>query len=290
MKIWNNLVDKFKKIPKMNLYIKYLKFMENLFFLKLEIVVFILSFIYLIYYMSWKIYKAYFKVKNVIIKEEIATKKTALNKVDLNTKEKNYKKEKNTKQLTDEEINQLTELLKRVKNNSSKWYFDTAKWIIIEWLSIDKFNKDLNLELASIYIKEKNYQNAEIIYRDLLEVIKDDSDLYKKIAYIYAMQWKLDLAMDNYVKVHKKNPADEEVINMLSEISYDLKDYKNALKYINQYLKFKPRDIDKFNMKAVCFEELREFKEAIDIHKRILELQPYNTVSRDKVRELNDFV
>jgi hypothetical protein len=59
-------------------------------------------------------------VKSVIIKEEISNVKTALNKVDLNTKEKNYKKEKNSKQLTDEEINQLTELLKRVKNNTSK--------------------------------------------------------------------------------------------------------------------------------------------------------------------------
>jgi len=66
-------------------------------------------------------------VKSVIIKEEISNVKTALNKVDLTTKEKNYKKDKNTKQLTDEEINQLTEILKRVKNNSSKGYFDTAK-------------------------------------------------------------------------------------------------------------------------------------------------------------------
>lgn len=264
--------------------------MENLFLLKLEILIFFLSFFYLLYYMSWKIYKTYFKVKNVIIKEEISNVKTALNIVDLNTKEKNYKKDKNNKQLTDEEINQLTELLKRVKNNASKWYFDTAKWIIIEWLSIDKFNKDLNLELAWIYIKEKNYQSAEYIYKDLLEVIKDDTDLYKKLAYIYAMQWKLDLAMDNYIKVHKKNPSDEEVINMLAEINYDLKDYKTALKYINQYLKSKPRDIDKLNMKAICFEQTREMKEAIEIHKRILELQPYNTNSRDKVRELNDFI
>jgi len=290
LKIWNNLVDKFKKIPKMILYIKYLEFMENLFLLKIEILIFLLSLFYVLYYISWKLYKTYFKVKNVIVKEEISNVKTALNKVDLNTKEKNYKKEKNTKQLTDEEINQLTELLKRVKNNSSKWYFDTAKWLIIEWLSIDKFNKDLNLELASIYIKEKNYQNAEYIYKDLLEVIKDDTDLYKKLAYIYAMQGKLDLSLENYIKVHRKNPADEEVINMLAEINYDLKDYKNALKYINQYLKFKPRDIDKFNMKAICFEHSREFKEAIEIHKKILELQPYNTNSRDKVRELNDFI
>lgn len=264
--------------------------MENLFLLKLEIIIFFMSLFYVIYYMSWKIYETYFKVKSVIIKEEISNVKTALNKVDLTTKEKNYKKEKNTKQLTDEEINQLTEILKRVKNNSSKGYFDIAKWLIIEWLSIDKFNKDLNLELANIYIKEKNYQNAEIIYRDLLEVIKDDTDLYKKIAYIYAMQWKLDLALDNYIKVHRKKPADEEVINMLCEITYDLKDFKSSLKYINQYLKFKPRDIDKMNMKAVCYEEARDFKDAIDTHKRILELQPYNTVSRDKVRELSDFI
>jgi tetratricopeptide (TPR) repeat protein len=77
---------------------------------------------------------------------------------------------------------------------------------------------------------------------------------------------------------------------MLAEITYDLKDFKSALKYINQYLKFKPRDIDKMNMKAVCYEEIRDFKEAIDTHKRILEFQPYNTVSRDKVRELSDYI
>jgi len=96
--------------------------------------------------------------------------------------------------------------------------------------------------------------------------------------------------LDNYIKVHRKKPSDDEVINMLSEITYDLKDFKSALKYINQYLKFKPRDIDKMNMKAVCYEEIRDFKEAIDTHKRILEFQPYNTVSRDKVRELSDYI
>jgi hypothetical protein len=38
----------------------------------------------------------------------------------LTTKEKNYKKEKNNKALTADEAVQITELLKRVKINSSK--------------------------------------------------------------------------------------------------------------------------------------------------------------------------
>ncbi|MDR1945099.1 MAG: hypothetical protein LBQ59_03305 [Candidatus Peribacteria bacterium] len=77
---------------------------------------------------------------------------------------------------------------------------------------------------------------------------------------------------------------------MLAEITYDLKDYKSAIKYINQHLKFKPRDIDKMIMKAISFEQLRSFRESIETHKKVLEFQPYNTFSRDKVRELSNMV
>jgi tetratricopeptide (TPR) repeat protein len=104
------------------------------------------------------------------------------------------------------------------------------------------------------------------------------------------MQGKLDLAFKTYLKIHKKKPADEEVINMLAEIGYDLKDYKETIKFINQYLKFKTRDVDKMTMKAISLEALMEKKEAIETHKKILELQPYNTFSRDKIRELSQFV
>ncbi|MDR1987868.1 MAG: hypothetical protein LBQ24_03800 [Candidatus Peribacteria bacterium] len=77
---------------------------------------------------------------------------------------------------------------------------------------------------------------------------------------------------------------------MLAEINYDLKDYKNAIKYLTQHLKFKPRDVDKMAMKAISFEELKDYKSALLMHKKILELQPYATFPRDKVRELEGLV
>ena len=52
------------------------------------------------------------------------------------------------------------------------------------------------------------------------------------------------------------------------------------------YLKDKPRNVDRLSMQAVCFEHLEFFKEAFNVYKRIVELQPYNTLARNKLNEL----
>jgi hypothetical protein len=44
------------------------------------------------------------------------------------------------------------------------------------------------MELAHMYEMEKNYKNAEFIYRDMCLVHKDNTSLLKKLAYIVAMQ------------------------------------------------------------------------------------------------------
>ena len=259
-------------------------------FIKFVIIIFFLSFWYIAYFWFQKIHRAYFKVKKAIHKEDISATKTALNKVDLNTKEKNYKQNPENKKLTAEEKEHISELLKRVRINSTKWYFDTAKALIVEWLSIDKFNKDLNLELALIYEKEKKYENAEYIYKDLLETQWDDMEILKKMAYNYALENKLELAMETYEKIHKKDITDDKVIDMLAEISYSIWDYEKSLKYINLFLKDNPRDINKLTMKAFCLENDWHFKDAYSVHRRIVELQPYNTISNQKLKDLEEYM
>lgn len=258
-------------------------------FIKIEIIIFFLSLGYIIYFSLQKLHKAYFKVKKVVVPKEISTVKTALNKVDLNTKEKNYKIN-DLKKLSIQDREQISELLKRVKVNSTKWFFDTAKSLIVEWLAIDKFNKDLNLELALIYEKEKKYENAEYIYKDLLETYWEDLEILKKLAYNYALEEKLELAMETYERIHKKDVTDDKVIDMLSEISYTIWDFEKALKYINLFLKDNPRDVNKLLMKAYTLENSRHFKEAYEVHRKVLELQPYNTFANQKLKELEEYL
>lgn len=264
--------------------------MGNLIFIKFEILILFISFGYITYFTLWNTHKNFFCRKKIVRWEEVEEKPVALSKLDLNTREKNYKKRELTDKLSEADKVNLVEISRRVKINISKWYIDTAKALIIEWLAIDKFNKDLNLDLANIYEKERNYQNAKYIYKDLLEVYEKDEEIMKKLAYIFAMQWKMKKSLDIYIKLHSKDPTDDDVINMLSEITYNLRDYKLCLVYIAKYLRVKPRDLDKTNMKAVCFEWLCDYENAIDSHKKILELQPYNTFSRDKIDELSELL
>jgi len=46
---------------------------------------------------------------------------------------------------------------------------------------MSKNNKDLNLLLADIYEREKKYQNAEYIYRDLLDEHSDDDYILQRL-------------------------------------------------------------------------------------------------------------
>jgi len=223
-------------------------------------------------------------VKNVVKPVKITKKKTALNKVNLNKKTKKTSTKKNkVVKITDSDREKLADILKKVKVNSSKWYFDLAKNQIVEWLSLDKYNVDLNMELANIYEKEKNYLNAEYIYKDLLEHLKVDFKIMKKLWYIYAMQNKLKDSLEIYEKIHNKKMADDEVIDLLAELTYNMKDYKKGLKYVNLFLVSKPRDVEKLFMKAKCMRKLGQWAETYAIYKRILELQPYNTRAKAKI-------
>lgn len=260
--------------------------MGNLFFIKLEIYIFILSFLYLLYYSSTKFYVLYFKLKKIIRPEKIENTKSALNKVSLNidSRESIVNKSDDTK-LSQENKDKLTDIVKRVKINTSKWFYDFAKNLIVEWLSIDKFNKDLNFQLATIYEKEGKYLNSEYIYRDLLEVMKVDYEVMKKLWFVLALQNKFEQSLDIYESIHKKKMADDEVIDILAELAFNIQDYKKALKYSNLYLVSKPRDVDKLFIKAKCLDEMRKTQESYIVYKRILELQPYNTKVKDIIND-----
>lgn len=263
--------------------------MGNLFFIKLEIYTFLLSFWYLLYYSSTKFYVVYYKLKKIIKPEKIENTKSALNKVSLNTdaREAVAKKTEEVK-LTQENKDKLVDIIKRVKINTSKWFYDFAKNLIVEWLSIDKFNKDLNFQLATIYEKEGKYLNSEYIYRDLLEVMKADYEVTKKLWFVLALQNKMEESLVIYESLHKKKMADDEVIDILAELSFNMQDYKKALKYSNLYLVSKPRDVDKLFIKAKSLDEMRKTQESYTVYKRILELQPYNTKVKDIIYDFEN--
>lgn len=279
--------------------------MESAGLLRFEIFTLFVSLGYIIYYFVERAYLAYKKLHMIVkpiitewetpdekietgvvlVQEEVKPKKVLkVTKDDSKIDVKSYTKDKN---LTEEDKNKLSEIVKKVKINSSKWYYETAKSLIIEWLAIDKYNTDLNLELAHIYEEEKNYKNAEYIYNDLMHVQKTNMDILKRLGYILAVQRRFKESIEMYEKVYKKSPTDFETVELLIDLHYEVWNYDKALEHVIVFLKEKPRNIERMIQKADLLKKAWKDEEVKEVYRKILEIQPYNTEALDYMKENN---
>lgn len=274
--------------------------MESAGLLRVEIITMFLSISYIVYFSLEKAYFTYKKlhmmVKPVLSSETSTSWENSEEIVEKNKQSKplkvtkddskidvnSYTKDKN---LSEEDKNKLIEIIKKVKLNSSKGYYETAKSLIIEGLAIDKYNTELNLELAHIYEEEKNYKNAEYIYNDLMHVQKSNMDILKRLWYILAVQRRFKEAIVMYEKVYKKNTTDLETVELLIDLHYEVGNYDKALEHVIVFLKEKPRNIERMALKAELLKKGWKDDDTKEVYRKILEIQPYNTEALEYIKE-----
>lgn len=262
--------------------------MTNIILLKIEIVIFLLSFWFFVYYIVDKFISMYFSIKRIIIPDKKLLKEKAdkISEMIKNRDEKVEEKQEIKHKLNEKDNKKIAEILKRVDINYTKWYIDTAKWLIIEWLAIDKYNKELNLKLAKIYENEKEYTKWEYIYIDLLKAYKDNFEILKKLWFNLALQRKFDESIKVFIETYNKRKTDNDILEILADLTYEMKYYKKSLKFLKLFLKQFPRNTEKLKMKGYCLEILWQTEDAIEAYKRVLDLQPYNSQVREKLKYL----
>ena len=269
--------------------------MSNSFLLKAEVILLCLSFWYILFYIANRIRHHYGIIKNIVSPSGAKSKQPDAPRNVINVKRndsgqsktfsEDIKKEKN---LSETHKNRLIDIIKKVRVNTSKSYYEAAKSLIVEWLAIDKFNKELNLELAMIYEAEKNFKNAEYVYRDLIEIHNENYEILKKLGYILALQKRYIDSISMYEQAFSKNMGDIEVIDLLTDLHYEIWNYSDAFKYVIMSLKEKPRNIERLILRAEL--SLREGKQAdaVIAYRQVLEMQPYNTDAIDGLRNLGE--
>ena len=265
--------------------------MENLFFLRIEIILFILSLWYILYYFTYKFKNFSFKKERKIKDKNWKNidRKEEKNESEISTliKETKYEVENDINLRNDEKI-KIAELLRKQAIYSERWEYEIAKALIVEWLAIDKDNKQLNLELANIYNKESEYKKSEFIYRELIEKQKEDFDLLKKLGFVLALQKKYKDSIRVYKEALEKRPNENWIIDILSDLSFEVEDFEATIKYAKKTLKDKPRNIEKLQLVAYSYDNLWKLENALNYYNKILELHPYDSKILDRVKEINN--
>jgi tetratricopeptide (TPR) repeat protein len=266
--------------------------MENTFFLRIEIILFLISFWYVCHFIGIKIINFSFKKQRWLKGKNwnITNKKGEDIKEVVNNiiiKETEFK--------TDEDLDvniknkvKITEILRKESVFYEKWDYEKAKNLIIEGLTLDKNNRLLNLELANIYNKQSEYKKSEYIYRELIEKQKEDFDLLKKLWFVLALQKKYKDSIRVYKEALEKKENDNWIVDILSDLTFEVEDFEWCIRFAKKTLKDKPKDWEKLQLVAYSYDHLWDFENALVYYWKIIEIQPYNTKIIDRINEIKN--
>lgn len=151
-----------------------------------------------------------------------------------------------------------------------------AQTLIIEWLSIEKDNRDLNMLLGQIYEQEGQYEKAEYIYKDMAELHSNDVEILEKLANVLIIEKKNTIANEIYKKIHTFTGNTETTLYMLTHISNTLHDHPNTLTYAKQYVLQWPKNPEIIALLANVQLELWHRRDAIETYKNLKNLTPYS--------------
>ena len=174
------------------------------------------------------------------------------------------------------QVEKLTNLVSSIRTLIARGMNHEAQTLIVEWLSIEKNNRDLNLLLGSIYEHEWQFEKAEYVYKDLAEIDPEDVEVLEKLANVLIIEKKNVIANEIYKKIHTFTGNTETTLYMLTHIANTLQDQEAILKYAKQYILQWPKNPEIITLLAQSQIALGMRKDAIETYKHLKNLTPYS--------------
>lgn len=278
-------------------------------FIKIEIIFLWVVISYILFHFIYEISSLFSRLKSIIMPKRILIKEQLNNispeenldsnknsesendnkteKISINEDSKVEKDIKEDKaELSKIQKDELSEIIKFAQTKINRWEYSDAKAKIIEWLSIDKFNKQLNLQLASLYEKDKDYKKAEFIYKDLIVLNDHDTEIYLKLWFILSIQTKYEVAFEIYKKLNSLDKSNVEAIEMLANLAHHLWNYEDSKAYSKIFLKKSPRNVDILYLQSLNLINLEERKDALETLLKVKQLEPYNIKVNELIEKL----
>ncbi len=179
--------------------------------------------------------------------------------------------------LTSEEKQTIGELITVVRLHIARGELHDARARVVEGLSIDKFNKELNILLASLYEIDRDYKKAELVYKDLIILHDSDTEIYLKLGFVLAIQSKFEIAFEIYKKLHALDENNYEAVEMLANIAHKLERYEDSTLYAKIFLRQYPHNTDILYLLAVNYINTSQPGEALETLRKLRTIEPYNT-------------
>lgn len=189
-------------------------------------------------------------------------------------------------QISPEKREKLTEIVNTVKTLLARGHVIEARGMIVNGLAIQKEHRELNILLAWIYERDRDYTKSEYIFKDLARLYPDDTEILIHLADSLAMQHNYEVSYELYKKILSLGGETEEILYTLSHLSAELSLPEETYNYSRSYIKKYPKNPEILWLFAQSQIALWNRKEAIETLIKLKNLTPYNGEILDLIQKL----
>ena len=117
-------------------------------------------------------------------------------------------------------------------------------------------------------------------------LIVDDPDAYNYLAKIYFERGEIELAIENFKKAVEFKPDFFEPNFELGKIYFSINDFRTASKYLTTALNKQFDNTEVLSLTAESYKQTGRADEAVEIFKKILEIEPESAFANAKIGEI----
>ncbi len=137
----------------------------------------------------------------------------------------------------------------------------------------DSSSKLIITELASAYHDLRKYNNALVMYKRLMTLGEETPALYKQVMQLCFQMKQQDEVIIYASKLKKLDPA-EKVSFYIGKAHYEMENYGEAIKTLNEAAKEDPANAEVPYMIARSYADMMNYKLAVPFFKKAIELDP----------------
>lgn len=207
-------------------------------------------------------------------------------KIEEKIESKKQHKETKKKALSPQKKEKVIEIVNNVKTLIARWHIEDARTLIVNGLSLEKNNRDLNLLMANLYERDHAFEKAEFILKELAEADSDDVEVLNHLATVVAMQRKFEVSYELYKKILSLTWETEDILYTLTHIAAELNLTEDIYNYSKLYLKQFPKNPEILWLYSQAQITKADRKWAIETLIKLKNLTPYNQEIVDLISKL----
>lgn len=193
---------------------------------------------------------------------------------------------KEAPQISPEKRDKLIEITNNTKTLIARGHIPEARALIIEWLSLHKNHRELNIMLGELYERDHGFEKAEFIYKDLAHTYPDDAEILMHLAGTLAMQRKYRISYELYKKILSLQGESEEILYTIAHLASELGETEETYEYARFYIKQYPKNPEILWLLSQSQVTLGKRKDAIETLIKLKNLTPYNQEIVDLIGKL----